>query len=405
MDNVTNISNDCLDWVSSTGTCDRFSEYFNIDINGGPEIFDHNLKDSLLIVTTGYQHNDGSFLNKTQIFAIDTDMGTLSNLTVNGLDLSVRLSEARGGLIKSTTTGLLDPIICGGIVQDHENTLATNRNCYSLVNSSKPVTSYSDAIRAFAPVVVVNEGTALWIVGGGPSGDRSTEIIDGKNNYESTTTDHSFPDMVKDGFKHHCLVIPESNQAILVGGLRGDYLSRETFRIDLKSPHSDWKQSGIITHGRYGHMCGVLKSDNDGIEVVVAAGGFKMQPTYHDTSDLVLDSVEVLKVTDGQVLNNWQPVESMPMPVAFAAAATTHDQDRMFVAGGETGSCLGNHCQLQTIMSLACHDLKNLLCQWTIIAEAKLSSPRSRMVAYIVPPYLRLSGVSYKNTPMATCDD
>ena len=269
-----------------------------------------------------------------------------------------------------------------------------NTNCYKFVSSSQPA-SYFSSTRLASNIVAVNDGEALW-VNGGANSQAATDLIQYNMNQIDYTSSHSFPDLPWGDIRNHCLQILDSNKVVLYGG----NLNRETWHIDLNryaNSNLGWIKSpnAELANKRVGLSCGVLRTD-DKYEIVVAAGG--TSPPIVPT----MDYVELLKVQDGELIHaSWETGPSLPMALAFAASATTQNRAQMFVAGGEAynllqkkdWSCGQGKCQMDTIVSLKCSSVMD--CNWTTHTEVQLSSPRSRLVAFVIPPFARLSGVNY----------
>ncbi len=310
----------------------------------------------------------------------------MSEVSHSGLDLSMTLQNARGGLLKVNNPNdqvdqetEYDVIICGG-----EHGQLKLDTCFSLVDQSTTIARYSFE-RHLPAVAVVADGTALWVAGGSDETKKFDLIQRTIFGNFTLTNDDSLTSHVF-SLTHTCLQILESNNyAVLYGGFRNDSNLDQSWMLTTSN---NWATVKGEFPKRVGHMCGVLKGFSE-YEVVVSAGGKNSQGR-------IQDSVHLLKVYDGNMMKvHWESGPKLPIKLASAATATTQDRRHMFVAGGETESddSPSHEEGTRSIFALTCQPN----CQWTEHGEVSLFPGRSRSLAFILPPYSKLSGVSIQS--------
>ncbi len=379
-------------------------------IQNQPVVYNHNMEDSLLIVTTGVDPiNESKALKDTQLFAIaENSAGTLqlSEVVHSGLNLPLTWKKARGGLLKvghyqedqePPQTTLYDAIICGGERKSPSESGSFNMTdeCFRLVDPLMPIAKYS-VVRDRPTMIVLGKGAALWVAGGSED-SKATDMITSVNaNQVSVNSDHSFPSSHLFDLRQNCIQMLK-NTAILYGGLvdKNWLLYSWYFDLDNDNPFG-WRMLAEMNYQRIGQMCGLIRSgsyNKDHQGFLVSAGG--------QNNGIFMDSVELFQHSlnspiDGTSKNSWEIGPAMPKKLTFGATATSHDQRHMFVAGGKSELSWSSHSPIDnqaSIISLTC--LTPSLCKWTWHSEVSLSSGRTRSLAFILPPNAKLSGVCY----------
>ncbi len=342
----------------------------------------------MLILSTGSnQHYE---IGDTEAFVI-SEGGNLDRCSHTNLDSPKALSMTTGGFLKSTAANDSSyyPLICGG-----RNSEQSNRNCYIFGEANlKPVGNLIHHRKGAASVVIGN-GTTHWVTGGHNEileSQASTEFVTVVNNNGTIKINNEVSSVtLPSPMAFHCLQMIGSSTAFLYGGVGyGTQINRNSlfeanFRGIQQTTAANWIPSGSLKQARKEHMCGVLRDpdlgQDDPWRIIIAAGGIT---SYHKCTS----TVEVLRVKDSSNVNvmnlarsKWVSGPHLPIPLCCAASATTHDQGRLFIAGGLISE--SPYQQSLFVFSLTCPG-KN--CQWTK-NDLELSYGRTSTIAMIIPP-------------------
>ena len=334
-------------------------------------------------------HNDGS-----KLFAKSTA----------NIDQLIAGSFATAGLLRSPgEENTWISLVCGG----KNNFGLTMRNCYQHLGSAASPVSQLIFERRGAAGVVINDGTDLWVTGGKDSNNHylaNSELLEGSTNFSPIL---HWP--LPQSMAFHCLQQLDDSKTVILYG--GEWWTDNAFDnvadswiLDLTANNGQWIPAGSFSVARSAHMCGVLKRGStigldDSTEIVVAAGGLN--------SDLfALDSVELLEIVfpnDNSQLYyqslSWKEGPKLPIPLYFAAAATTGDKGVLFLVGGVTSYEPREHSLL--VFNLKC---LGIICEWSKnIME--LSKIQIAPVATILPPFAKLSDTSIaSDTTSVACN-
>ena len=361
--------------------------------------------EGLLILASGNLEGnnlvvDSQFQGETMLLSADLSdvqpcpKNSLPYLDLQGLPLvgGLLAFEEGGGQNKT-------PVACG-ILSEHQD---SSLNCVSMVNGehvhnrNRNVVSY----RNYAAAVVVNNGTGLWITGGKDFYDTplfTTYLLDANGT-------HPWIELHLGLYGHGLALIQGGGrqQILAIGGCCkpdfGDFFGDPWlfWESNCMLTDFDWHKEIIVSEpvpyawedflpmvvsDRIGHMTGVLKLVIGGnmLEIVIAAGGYYEEKAenfdyfsffffgfdyYGSIEQVVLDSVDILRVQNGQVFDaHWELGPKLPLPLANSASAVTHDQSRMFVIGGWTSlSPLG--VESKNIYSIDClSGGRTFSCSW-----------------------------------------
>ncbi len=367
--------------------------------------------ESVLLLTTGW--NGQHAVGDTESFNIGNGQSNMSMCQPqsNQTQSMYAFNKATGGLLRGLNQGVNEeniaftniPLVCGGITHNGE----ANDKCYRLETNQFPtVVGRMSRARLGAATTVLFNGTTLWVTGGHSLSNIATNTSEWLSLSAAASLDGSLEKM-SEGIKlpmpmaSHCLEMINDNTAVIYGGSEApdaawtiSLNAATSFYFSLKND-SQWVRLGqLLIIGRYEHICGVIQTDisnnTSGSKkyVIVAAGG-------RTTSDHITNHVELLQVVeaenDSSALtfgNYWEAGPTLPVSLAGAASATTHDQSAIFVAGGMMFSVSNDILLSDSVFSFFCRTSGDN-CQWREFGKKQLTFGRSDAIAMIIPPVLQ----------------
>ncbi len=361
---------------------------------------------------------------------MDSEVMVVSNDNNNNLraqrchhyvwDLFLRRKYGTGGVLHLEATSgqlLYVPIFCGGF----ERTFDTAKTgCHLLGPGFHGHVGELFHERYGAASIVINSGKTLWVTGGMPDPQTgTTELMD----FSGMTLDRLAKEKVfgQLGIElpgelfHHCLVkILDDTTVLLIGGNLDAATTNQAWGTSVKNANktsgkSLWKQIAPMTFRKMSHACGVIKVSED-VTVVVTAGGESVSQAVLDNVELLVidiaNDIDSISILESALQTPWiegPKLEQELGGLVGSAMVSNHEQDRLYLAGGFTGSTY----RYQHLFPGECEGTRNILvfgcsyydnnnvnnnpsdsinCQWTSLGMS-LSLGRSHMVAYLLPPF------------------
>ena len=248
--------------------------------------------------------------------------------------------------------------------------------------------------RAGAASLVLDNGRSLWVTGGRQNSDETTiwssEIL--SLGLDPSLISSYGPDLPIAGLKHHCLEMVGPKVAILIGGLlhhQADIPSRRTWSISPNRSDDTneylmnmvWNELAPLGAGRTNHVCGALKDLSvPGTRIVLVAGGRTLAGWLGRTVEqLIITNIGAgpeETVSMGGT-HNWEVGPDSPTPIVDATSATTADQGKLLILGGQTAFGQDSSSLLEIQCSM-------LQCLWKKTSE-ELAQPSSNGLALIFP--------------------
>ncbi len=148
----------------------------------------------------------------------------------------------------------------------------------------------------------------------------------------------------------------------MIGGYKEGQEKKEAWVFHTQS--EIWSQAPDLPGPRRNVACGSIRDGADGVQVVIAAGG------YHDG---YLESTVIWEPGT----TNWVQGPDLPIPIANAASVIIDNGASMLLVGGVQQD--GND-RLDTLYRIQC---SNRTCQWTLM-EQRLEIGRSDPVAMLI---------------------
>ncbi len=327
-------------------------------------------QDEFLIFLSG--SSDTMHVADVYKYAENSFLDCVSSLAVPSV-----VQHAAGGILLDQDQSSASIIVCGGLdVESNEK-----EECYRLNGSGNDRNLGSMRYdRSGAASVVMDNGKTLWMTGGYDGRNStlwSTEIVTLGSGFVSSYG----PDLPIAGLRYHCLERVGPNVAILLGGERVDNSgfqvpSSRCWTVDIYSLY--WTELPSLDFGRSNQACGVVKDMSvAGKKIVIVAGGKTLAESISNTVEqLVIDQQEEGILNSGSS-NVWEIGPAMPVPIVDAGSATTADQGRLFVVGGETEV----DRLLSSVFEIQCSFLQ---CLWKK-SPLELKQPNSKGLALVLP--------------------
>ncbi len=278
------------------------------------------------------------------------------------------LIHATGGVLVALDTDEPVAVVCGGEVLNSNNAHVPNKECFTLTDDQKSQFSISAGgitsdERIGSASLIVDAGSALWVTGGllGEWGRVDSEIITVSENQSFLApfpTSAAGPDFQFAVF-HHCLLNIGPHMAVVTGGrfklqdeeegnntfdllvllkvllfgslLPSELPNRDMWSIDMRT--MSWvDEQRHLAYGRLKHACGVLRTVDDMV-VLVVAGGIGNFNTIISTVETLL----VYEASSGHIsfAITFELGPSLPVPLAGMASTTSADHRSLYVMGGQ----------------------------------------------------------------------
>ena len=279
------------------------------------------------------------------------DLSSPSSHCMDLPDYVNRTYGSVGGLIHQDY-----PLICSGIAEQNK--------CYSYMNGAWKVASSMAENRTYAaaaPSPFPEDPFSLIIIGGNTNSSiyLSDEIWVG-----------SFPDFPLLNINKHCTVKINSTAIMVIGGAHnnGRYSNR-TYILDTRK--NTWEEGPNLLLGRSDLTCAKIRSDKNSSDFsIVVAGGWIGR---------TISSTEILDDLTG----NWRSGPELPSKMSNCLMVED-SEGGVVIVGGEVDTEDGIVLRLDTLFHLNHAGQDGA---WVQLPQ-KLKTPRSRIVAFMVPDSL-----------------
>ncbi len=308
--------------------------------------FNFNVDLDVLLITTGWPFYGRS---RTEVIHIGDFQAVCQDMP----DYRVQCAGAVGGLLYNHSHNQQIPLVCGGS--------GNVDKCYVVgqeeADAEDQVSITMRYARKQAASVVINEGTTLWITGGGtPVGiTRTTEYVTMSGSIDG-------PDLpMVPKVDRHCMVAMSPMETILIGG---------RFNRDKAWSHNattgDWTLMGDMVLSHENAPCGVLEDSvelNRTIILATTANG----------------STEIMVHGYGDGANEWTLGPAFPTSIKYGSLVTTKDRKRLVAFGYDDGVW---HSAL--FYQITCHSLQ---CQWRKMPQ-EMAQARREVVGFLIPDHM-----------------
>ncbi len=146
----------------------------------------------------------------------------------------------------------------------------------------------------------------------------------------------------------------------------------------------DWEQHGDLAVPRCRHACGTIKSGKNR-NTVLAVGGW-------DNNRPMMDTVEMMDVTDESFDQRWTFGPTMPLEVSNPVSATTSGQNALFIIGGTTNQDYSSTFSVLRLQFLA----SSQQWQWTTLDHDMRTTSASGVALTL--PFIPLVQRDYPNS-------